>query len=190
MSKTISQHHYFDYNVNEALHLSHRERKTVLDNFNKIFEEISFPFDKHIVAKIIVSSIELLFGYCQRFYDRQSITREVLNKDIITRFESILNEYYNQNLQNNLGTPTVKYIAGELHLSPNYMSDLIKKETGRSAIEHIKYMVFERAKIELTTTQKSVSEIAYALGFEYSQYFFRQFKKQTGMTPNEYRAKS
>ncbi len=186
LGQTISQYHFFNYDVNEALHLSEKERRTILDSFDKITEEISRPLDKHS-RTIIASTIELLLNHCRRFYDRQFISREILNQDALSRFESILNDYFTKGVQHSEGLPTVKYIAEKLALSPNYMSDMIKRETGHSAIEHIQYSIMERAKIELTTTSKGVAEIAHQLGFEYPQYFSRQFKKRTGMTPNEYR---
>lgn len=185
----MKNYNFFSYEVSEALHLSQDERKTIGDCFGKILSEISRPIDKHS-RHIIVSNIELLLGYCQRFYDRQFITREIVNQDTIARFETVLNDYYQSGAYVESGLPTVKYIAEKLSLSANYMSDLIKRETGRSAQEHIQILIIERAKSELSTTSKSISEIAYSLGFDYAQYFSRQFKKRTGMTPNEYRALS
>ncbi len=182
----LKDYHYFSYDVNEALHLSVIERESIREIFEKIRTEIERPIDKH-TKSIVASSLEVLMNYCQRFYDRQFVTRDVLNKDILTRFEALLNDYFNLNIQQSEGLPTVKFCAKKLALSPNYMGDLIKRETGRSAQEHIQSLIIERAKLELSTSQKSVTEVAYSLGFEYPQYFFRQFKKHTGMTPNEYR---
>lgn len=186
LGSIIKSYHFFNYDVNEALHLSVDEQTSIKESFNKLTSEIERPIDKHTKG-ITTSALELLLNYCQRFYDRQFITRDVLNKDILTRFESLLNNYFTTDTQQNEGLPTVKYFADKLSLSPNYMGDLIKRETGRSAQEHIQALIIERAKVELSTSTKNIREIAFGLGFEYPQYFSRQFKKQTGMTPNEYR---
>ncbi len=186
LAATMKNYNFFSYEVHEALHLSSEERRTVVDCIEKIAKEISRPIDKHS-KRIIVSNIELLLGYCERFYDRQFITREVLNSDMLSKFESILDNYFINTEAPQSGLPTVKYCAEKLNLSPNYMSDLIKRETGRSAQEHIQTLIIERAKTELSVSTASVAEIAYSLGFEYPQYFSRQFKKRVGMTPNEYR---
>ena len=186
LASAIKGYNFFSYEVSEALHLSLAERRTIGDCLDKISAEVSRPIDKHS-KQIIVFTIELLLGYCQRFYDRQFITRENLNHDILSKFETILDGYFSRGKAAENGLPTVKYCADKLNLSSGYFSDLIKKETGRSAQEHIQNLIIERAKVELTTTSKSISEIAYSLGFEYPQYFSRQFKKRTGVTPNEYR---
>ncbi len=187
LAAAIKNYNFFSYEVNEALHLSSEERATIGDCIEKISKEIIRPIDKHS-KRIIVSNIELLLGYCERFYDRQFITREILNHDTITKFESVLEQYFNDKMPSQQGLPTVKYFADKLHLSPNYMSDVIKRETGRSAQEHIQILIMERAKTALSLSSASVAEIAYSLGFEYPQYFSRQFKKRVGKTPNEYRA--
>ena len=175
LSSAIKSYNFFSYEVSEALHLSSEERRTIGDCLDKISVEI------------LVFTIELLLGYCQRFYDRQFITRENLNHDILSKFEILLDGYFDRGEAADNGLPTVKYCADKLNLSSGYFSDLIKKETGRSAQDHIQNLIIERAKLELTATSKSVSEVAYSLGFEYPQYFSRQFKKRTGLTPNEYR---
>ncbi len=189
LSTSIKGYNFFSYEVSEALHLSAEERRTIGDCIQKITIEISHPIDKHS-KRIIVSNIELLLDYCQRFYDRQFITREVLNHDILSRFETLLNNYFDGGKASERGLPNVKYCAEKLALSPSYMSDVIKRETGRSAVEHIQLSTIERAKVELTSSSNSVSQIAYSLGFEYPQYFSRLFKKHTGQTPNEYRTLS
>ncbi len=186
LASNIKSYNFFSYQVSEALHLSSEERRIIGDCTEKIEGEIARPIDKHS-RRIIVSNIELLLGYCERFYDRQFITRESINHDILSKFESILEEYFNSDIACISGLPTVKYCAEKLNLSPNYFSDLIKRETGLSAQEHIQEQIIERAKIELTTSSRSVAEIAHSLGFEYPQYFSRQFKKRTGVTPNKYR---
>ncbi len=187
LSSKMRDYHYFSYDTNEALHLSADERTRIGETFEKISEEIMRPIDKH-TKSIIASVLELLLNYCQRFYDRQFIVREVMNQDILTRFEALLNDYFTSGIQHKEGLPTVKYCAEKLSLTPNYMGDVIRRETGRSAQEHIQTFLIECAKVELSTSSKSVNEIAYSLGFEYPAYFSRQFKKRTGFTPNEYRA--
>lgn len=136
---------------------------------------------------IIASAIELFLNYCTRFYDRQFITRKKANKDILTHFGEQLDQYFTSDPPQRLGTPTVAWCADQLHLSPNYFGDLIKKETGRSAQEYVQQKTMEVAKEMLTQTGKSISEIAYCLGYQYPQYFSRAFKRMEGVTPNEYR---
>ena len=153
----------------------------------KVREELQSPvFDKYSKS-LIVDNIRLLLDYCIRFYDRQFITRENLNSDILSRFEILLDDYFHSDRLTINGLPTVQYCADELCLSANYLSDLLRKETGMSAMKHIQQKTLETAKERVFNTQKSISEIAYELGFAYPQHFSRWFKKQTGYTPNEYR---
>lgn len=182
----MKEYSYFSYNANEALHLSEQERRTVVDCLTKIKEELQYPVDKHSKS-LIVDNIKLLLDYCERFYDRQFITRENLNCDILTRFESLLDECFHSGKIATEGLPSVQYCADKLCLSSNYLSDLLKKETGESALKHIQRKTLEVAKEQIYNTNKSVGEIAYILGFQYPQHFSRWFKKQTGITPNEYR---
>jgi YesN/AraC family two-component response regulator len=182
----MKSYSFFSYNSNEALHLSDKEREMVTDIIKKIDYELSQNIDSH-TQTLLVSNIELLLNYCDRFYDRQFITRSVGNKDILSRFESILSEYYQSESLKEKGLPTVKFCADNLNLTPNYLSDLLKKETGKNAQEHIHYFLIEEAKNKLLASGDTVSEIAFALGFEYPQYFSRIFKKLTGYTPIEYR---
>ena len=182
----IKEYSYFSYNANEALHLSEQERKTVIDCLIKIKEEVQYPIDKHSKS-LIIDNIKLLLDYCIRFYDRQFITRENLNCDILARFETLLEDYFNSGRPASEGLPTVQYCADQLCLSPNYLSDLLKKETGMSALKHIQSKTTYVAKERIFNTKDSISEIAYELGFQYPQHFSRWFKKQTGITPNEYR---
>ncbi|MEY3411746.1 MAG: hypothetical protein RIQ70_432, partial [Bacteroidota bacterium] len=136
---------------------------------------------------IIVSTIELLLNYCSRFYGRQLITRSQTNKSIISQIESILTQYFADDRINEQGLPTVKYLADKVHLSPSYLSDLLKKETGKNTQEHIHFYLIEEAKNLLLNSEKNINEIANSLGFEYPQYFNKLFKKKTGKTPMEYR---
>jgi AraC-like DNA-binding protein len=187
LGKTIRDYSFFSYEVNEALHLSKKERKTVLDLLEKIASEIEQNLDKHSKT-LIVSNIELFLNYCMRFYDRQFITRSHVNKDILVRFENILINYFRCGKAAELGLPSVAYCAEQLHLSPNYFGDLIKKETGSTALDYIQSKMIDEAKTYIFDRSKTFSEIAGDLGFKYQQHFSRIFKQKTGMTPNEYRA--
>jgi AraC-like DNA-binding protein len=157
-----------------------------LELVEKLEQEINRSIDKHS-QKLIVTNIELLLDYCLRYYDRQFYTRTNLNKDTVSRFEQLLKSYYNTEQQLEQGIPSVKYCGQSLNLSPNYLSDLLKKETGRNAQEHIHLYVIERAKNKLLNSMGSISQIAYDLGFEYPQHFSKIFKSKTGMSPSEYR---
>lgn len=184
--KHIQDYSFFGYQSNEALHLSERERKIVLDCFSKIEYELEHAVDKHS-KKLIVSNIELFLDYCIRFYDRQFITRDNVHKGILEKFENLLNDYFNSNRPQTIGLPSVAYFAGELNISSNYFGDLIKKETGRTAQEYIQSKIIEVAKERIFDPGKTVNEIAFDLGFKYPQHFTRLFKQRTGMSPNEYR---
>jgi AraC-like DNA-binding protein len=177
---------FFSYEANEALHLSKDEIETLNDIIYKIEKEISQNIDKHS-QNLVISNIELLLNYSRRFYDRQFYTRSNMNKDIVTQFERLLTEYYHSKLQFKWGVPSVKYCAEQLNHSPNYLSDLLKKETGRNATDHIHFFIIEKAKNILLGSEETISEIAYDLGFEYPQSFGKLFKNKTGMSPNEYR---
>jgi len=187
LGRNIKEYTFFSYEANEALHLSEKERQIILDCLNKIDHELHQSIDKHS-KKLIANNIELLLNYCMRFYDRQFITRSVVNKDILVRFENLLDNYLKSEITKSLGLPTVKYCADQLHLSANYFGDLIKKETGKSAQEHIQLKLIDIAKERIFDTSKSVSEIAYELGFKHPQHFSRMFKNETGQSPNEYRS--
>lgn len=187
LAKTLNEYHFFDYQTNEALHLSERERQIVLDCFSKIEFELQQSIDKHS-KKLIASNIELFLNYCERFYDRQFITRENANKGVVARFEELLKDYFSSGKPRDLGLPTVAYFAEECHLSANYFGDLIKKETGKSAQDHIQDKIIEEAKNRIFDPEKNVSEIAYELGFKYPQHFTRLFKQQVGSTPSEYKS--
>lgn len=187
LGKHIAEYSFFSYDANEALHLSEKERQIVLDCFEKIGYELEQSIDKHS-KKLIAANIELFLNYCNRFYDRQFITRESIYGGIVERFEGVLNAYFSADTPQTMGLPSVAYCAGELHLSPNYFGDLIKKETGKSAQEYIQLKLIDIAKEKIFDTTKSVSEIAYELGFKYPQHFTRLFKKKVGYSPMEYRS--
>ena len=186
LGKHIHDYSFFSYDVNEALHLSEKERQLVLDCFAKIQYELEHAIDKHSKT-LIASNIELFLNYCARFYDRQFITRDHAHKGILERFEFLLNDYFQSDKPATGGLPSVTWCASELNLSANYFGDLIKKETGRSAQEYIQSKVIEVAKVRIFDTQKSISELAYELGFKYPQHFTRLFKQHVGHTPVEYR---
>lgn len=186
LAKNINQYSFFSYDSHEALHLSLKEQQIIKDLFSKLEYELSQSIDKHSKS-IISNNIELLLNYCVRFYDRQFITRENINTDVLSKFENLLNEYFLSEIAKDSGLPSVGYFADHLHLSANYFGDLIKKETGKSAQEHIQLKLITLAKERIFDTDKSVSQIAFELGFKYPQHFNRMFKKNTGYTPIEYR---
>lgn len=186
LGRHIQDYNFFSYQSNEALHLSERERKIVLDCFEKIAYELQHAVDKHS-KRLIVSNIEMLLNYCIRFYDRQFITRENTNKGTLEKFEQLLLQYYRADNPQTLGLPSVAYFAKELCLSASYFGDLIKKETGITAQEYIQTKVIDLAKEKVFDKGKSVSQIAYELGFKYPQHFTRLFKRKVGVSPNEYR---
>lgn len=186
LGKTIGEYSFFSYEVNEALHLSKKEKNTILESLEKISAEIEQNLDKHSKT-LIVSNIELFLNYCMRFYDRQFITRSHANKDILVRFENLLIDYFHAGKASELGLPSVGYCADQLHLSPNYFGDLIKKETGSTALDYIQTKMIDQAKTYIFDRSKTFNEIASDLGFKYQQHFTRIFKQKTGMTPNEYR---
>lgn len=186
LGKEIKRYSFFSYESNEALHLSEQERKIILDSFEKVQMELDHAIDKHS-KHLISKNIELLLDYCMRFYDRQFSTRSEANKDVLIQFEHLLDEYLQSDLMREQGVPTVRYFADKICLSPNYFGDLIKKETGKTAQEYIQNKVINLAKEWILGTNKTVSQIAFELGFQYSQHFNRIFKKNVGCTPNEYR---
>jgi AraC family transcriptional activator of pobA len=186
LGQLIQEYSFFGYQSNEALHVSERERKIVLDCFSKIEYELEHAIDKHS-KKLIVDNIELFLNYCARFYDRQFITRDTVHKGVLERFENLLNEYFQTDKPQSVGLPSVAYCAGELHLSANYFGDLVKKETGKTAQDYIQSKIIDVAKTKIFDQTRSVSQVAYELGFKYPQHFTRLFKQKTGMSPNEYR---
>ena len=187
LGKNIKKYTFFSYEVNEALHLSEEERSIVMDCLKIIRMELEHGVDKHSKT-LLVNHIELLLNYCMRFYERQFITRGKTNRDVLTRFENLLDEYFESTLAEQDGLPTVKYFADKLCLSSNYFGDMFKKETGKSPQEYIQEKVIELAKERISGTADTVSQIAHSLGFQYPQHFCRLFKKRVGYTPSEYRA--
>lgn len=187
LGRHIHEYSYFSYEVNEALHLSERERAIFIDCLDQIKQELEHAVDR-LSRRLIVNGIELLLNYCLRFYERQFITREQANNDVLSRFEALLDDYLSSDKPVQNGLPSVKYCAGELCLSPNYFGDLIKKLTGKSAQEYIQLKIIDAAKERILMPAKSISQVSYELGFKYPQHFTRMFKKVVGLTPNEYRA--
>jgi len=187
LGQNIKMYTFFSYEVNEALHLSARERQVVMDCLHNIDHELRQTIDKHSKV-LIANNIELLLNYCMRYYDRQFITRAAVNKDILSRFEKLLDNYFQSELVHTIGLPSVRYCADQLHLSANYFGDLVKKETGKSAQENIQLKVLSLAREKIFDRSKTISEIAYELGFKSPQHFSRMFKNETGQTPNEYRS--
>ena len=187
LGRTIKEYSFFSYEANEALHLSKKERTAIIALFKSISEEIQLNLDRHS-KELIVSNIELLLKYCMRYYDRQFITRSNANKDILTRFENLLTEYFNSSEAETLGLPSVGWCAGQLNLSANYFGDLIRKETGSTALDYIQNKLLDEAKSRIFDGNKSLSEVASSLGFKYQQHFTRFFKQKTGVTPTEFRS--
>ncbi|NOU58370.1 helix-turn-helix domain-containing protein [Marinifilum caeruleilacunae] len=186
LNDKIKSYGFFSYDMNEALHLSDKEKKTLYAVVETIKQEYSMNLDS-FSNDLIVSNIEVLLNYCKRFYGRQFLTRAHHNKGIVSQFEKLLSDYFESEEVKTNGLPSVKYCAKKLHLSPNYLGDLLKQETGKSAMEHIHYHLIEKAKSLLLNSSQSVSEIAYQLGYEQTQNFSKFFKKKTQMSPLEYR---
>ena len=189
LGQEIRNYTFFSYEVNEALHLSEEERQTIMDCLNKIQAELEHAIDKHS-RRLITANIGVLLDYCLRFYDRQFVTRNQQNNDIIVRFERLLDEYFDGPMPQQEGLPSVKYFADKVFLSSNYFGDMIRKQTGKTASEYIQTKVIERAKENLLSSDKTMSEIAYDLGFQYPQHLSRMFKRVAGCTPNEFRAQN
>ncbi|MCA6065893.1 helix-turn-helix transcriptional regulator [Chryseobacterium sp. RG1] len=186
LSNIIKDYSFFSYSSNEALHLSKKEREMVLNIFATIEDELQQNLDKHSKT-LVISHIQVFLNYAIRFYDRQFITREHINKGTLEKFEDLLNTYFLSDKPQSIGLPTVSSCAETLHLSPNYFGDLIKRETGVSAQEYIQIKVINIAKEKIFDINKSISEIAYELGFKYPQHFTRLFKQKTGKSPIEFR---
>ena len=186
LSEHIGDYTFFNYDVYEALHLSEEEERIVTDCIHNIKSEYEQRIDNHS-QRVIVSNLELLLNYCLRYYERQFNTRKKQSVGVVSKFEKELKNYFVDEINTLEGLPSISYFADKIHLSSHYLSDLLKKETGRSAKDHINDFVIEKAKDMLLASNESVSEIAYTLGFNYPHYFTRLFKSKTGQTPMEYR---
>lgn len=186
LGRNIDQYTFFGYDVYEALYLSDKEKQALTDLAQKIASELEQNIDRH-TQKLVISTLELLLDYCTRYYDRQFYTRSDLHTDIVTQFESLLKDYFQTSTQLEYGLPSVKYCSEQLHMSSNYLSDLLKKETGRNAQDHIHAFIIDKAKTILLNSTDSVTQVASSLGFDYSQHFSRLFKAKTGMSPKAYR---
>lgn len=184
LERHIKEYSFFDYRVNEALHMTDEEHDIFVLLMRQIREEVGKKQDE-LQKAILVNYIELALNFCQRFYNRQFVTRKVENSDILVRFDRLLRDYFEDELQLTLGLPTVQYCADKLCMSPNYFGDVIKKTTGGSASSHIRRFVTQLAK-NMLAAGENVSQVSDHLGFEYSQHFSRMFKKQEGITPSEY----
>lgn len=184
LEKHIKDYSFFDYRVNEALHMTEDEHDILVSLMQQIRKELNNKPD-NLQNTIIIDYIELALNFCQRFYNRQFITRKHENSDILIRFDRLLREYFENKLQLTHGVPSVQYCANELCMSPNYFGDVIKKTTGETASNHIRFFIIQLAKNYLTAGE-TVSQVSEHLGFEYSQHFSRMFKKLEGITPSEY----
>ena len=186
LAKKIRQYGFFSYSIHEALYLSENEKATVISIFEMIREELDSRIDD-LSQDVVISQIELLLSYAQRFYKRQFITRKAVNNDILQRFEDLLEAYFSEETALNRGLPTVQYLAGQLNLSPSYLSDMLRSLIGQNAQQYIHDKLIEKAKEKLSTTNLSVSEVAYELGFGHSQSFSKLFKTKTNLSPSEFR---
>lgn len=189
LGRDIKKYTFFSYEANEALHTSAEERDILMDLLKIIQMELEHGVDKHS-RTLLVNHIELLLNYCMRFYERQFTTRSKVNSDVLTRFERLLDEYFEGEQAEQDGLPTVRYFADKLCLSPNYFGDMLKKETGKTPQEYIQEKVVELAKERMADSRETVSRIAYSLGFQYPQHLCRLFKKRVGCTPNEFRSRN
>jgi AraC-like DNA-binding protein len=186
LAKGIKKYEYFDYWVNEALHLSEKEEAIITGIMQNIEQEYRSNIDK-FSQDVMVSQTELLLNYANRFYSRQFITRQKASSDLLVKLENLLTEYFNAQNDSQSGLPTVKFLSEKLNVSPNYLSDMLRTLTGQNAQQHIHNKLIERAKEALTTTSLSVGEIAYRLGFEHPQSFSKLFKNKTKVSPLEFR---
>ncbi len=186
LAKKIKQHGFFSYAVNEALHLSDQEKETIMSIFKIIDNELKSRIDD-FSHDVIISQVELLLNYCNRFYKRQFITRKAVNNNLLQKLEIMLDDYFAGEKLLMQGIPTVRFLSEHLNLSPSYLSDMLRSLTGQNAQQHIHNKLIEKAKEKLSTTSLSISEVAYQLGFEHSQSFSNLFKKKTNVSPLEFR---
>ncbi|SHK45811.1 helix-turn-helix domain-containing protein [Epilithonimonas mollis] len=186
LAKKIKDYGYFSYSANEALHLSDKEKTVILSIFDIILDELNSRIDD-FSQDVIISQVELLLNYCNRFYKRQFITRKAVNNSLLDKLEGILDDYFNNEKTSTHGIPTVQYLAELVNLSPSYLSDMLRSLTGQNAQQHIHHKLIEKAKELLSTTDLSISEIAYQLGFEHPQSFSKLFKTKTKLSPVDFR---
>lgn len=186
LARKMRQYGFFSYSANEALHLSEKEKTTILSIFKIIEEELNSRIDD-FSQDVIISQIELLLNYANRFYKRQFITRKAVNSDLLQKLEELLDNYFNDEKSLNEGIPTVHYLSEQLNYSPSYLSDMLRSLTGQNAQQHIHNKLIEKAKELLSTTRLTVSEVAYQLGFEHPQSFSKLFKAKTNLSPQEFR---
>lgn len=186
LAKKIKQYGFFSYSANEALHLSDKEKSTIISIFTIIEEELNSRLDD-FSQDVVISQIELMLNYANRFYKRQFITRKAISNGLLQDMEEILDGYFGNEKSLGNGLPTVQYLADRLHISPSYLSDMLRSLTGQNAQQHIHYKLIEKAKEKLSTTELSISEIAYDLGFEHPQSFSKLFKTKTSLSPIEFR---
>jgi AraC family transcriptional regulator, transcriptional activator of pobA len=188
LATRIKQFGFFSYATNEALHLSEQERRTIQSIYTIIREELNSRIDD-FSREVIIAQIELLLSYAKRFYKRQFLTRQVVNNDLLKKVEAILHQYFDEEKAIDSGMPTVQYLADALNYTPNYLSDMLRSLTGLNAQQHIHQTLIERSKDLLSTTNLTINEVAYKLGFEYPQSFSRLFKLKTTMSPAQFRAR-
>ena len=186
LAKKIKEYGFFSYSIHEALHLSENERLTIISVFKSIEEELRSRIDR-FSQDVVISQIELLLNHSNRFYSRQFLTRKAVSNDLLQRLEEVLHDYFQSGAPQQKGIPTVQYLAGELNVSASYLSDMLRSLTGQNAQQHIHNNLIEKAKERLSTTQVSVSEIAYELGFEHPPSFSKFFKIKTSISPVEFR---
>jgi len=186
LGKNIKNFGFFSYAANEALHLSDKEKSVILNIFKNIEDELQSPIDD-FSQDVIIAQIELILNYSNRFYKRQFITRKSANSDLLSKLEMLLNDYFNKETALMKGLPTVQYLADELHVSPHYLSDMLRTLTGQNAQQHIHHQLIEKAKEILSASNLSVAEIAYQLGFEHPQSFNKLFKRKTNLSPLQFR---
>ncbi|WP_101449586.1 AraC family transcriptional regulator [Aquimarina sp. MAR_2010_214] len=186
LTKLIKQYGFFEYSINEALFLSEKEEKMMVDILKNIQHEYQSNIDQ-FSQKIIISQLELLLNYAERFYERQFITRKISNHQTLNQLEAVLTDYFKEESLTEKGLPTVRWVANHLNLSPNYLSSMLKSLTGQSTQQHIHNKLIEKAKEQLSTSPLSVSEVAYNLGFEHPASFTKLFKNKTEMSPVEFR---
>lgn len=186
IASTIEKHHFFTYSANEALHLSDKERNTIIAVFKSMEDELESGIDPS-TQDVLISQLELLLNYSNRFYKRQFTTRKALNTDLLVKLEQLLDDYLEKEMPLTSGLPTVQYLAEELHVSTHYLSDMLRSQTGQNAQQHIHGKLIARAKLLLSNTNLTVAEVAYRLGFEYPQSFNKLFKQKTAVSPLDFR---